>query len=217
MSSTVNILIADDHPVFRSGLRMVIAADPGFTVVGEAGDGMVALDAIRTLRPDIAILDINMPHMNGLDVARHVSEEKLPVDVVILTMHNAEDIFTRALDLGVKGYVLKESAVSDIMTGVRAVAEGKYFVSPQLTDFLLSRNERARALFKRLPSLDDLTPSERRILRLISEDKTSREIAGELHISPKTVENHRANISAKLNLRGNYSLWKFALQNRELL
>jgi DNA-binding NarL/FixJ family response regulator len=211
------ILLADDHPVFRRGLRTIIDADPQFTVIEETADGALALARIRDLKPDVALLDVNMPGRSGIEVARAVQDEGLATRVVFLTMSRDEATFNTALDLGAAGYLLKESAVEEIVACLKAVAAGENFVSPQLSTFLIHRGGRARALQAQKPSLGDLTPTETRVLKLISEQKTTREIAEMLFISPRTVERHRENICAKLELRGSNALLKFALENKRMI
>ena len=163
----IRILIADDHPIFRKGLLQVIEADARLKVVAEADDGATAFEQIRVLKPDIAVLDIHMPSMSGFDLARAVREKGIAVEVVFLTMHKAEDMFNAAMDLGVKGYVLKESAVTDIVASIKSVAGGQPYISPQLSSFLLNRSSRAAALHQTMPRLDDLTPTERRVLKML--------------------------------------------------
>jgi len=216
-NNPTTILIADDHPVFRRGLGMIIATDRQFSVLDEAGDGTQALARIQALRPEIALLDVNMPQQSGIEVARAIQQQNLPTRVVFLTMHHDEATFNTALDLGACGYLLKESAVEEILACLKAVAAGQKFVSPQLSTFLINRSSRARRLHEQKPTLDDLTPTELRILKLIAEQKTTREIAELLFISPRTVERHRENICAKLELRGSNALLKFALENRQHL
>jgi len=211
------IIIADDHPIFREGLRKVIECDRGGRVVAEAGDGQTALRLIREHKPDVAVLDVVMPGLNGLNVARQIQREHLPVAIVFLTMFKEEDMFNEAMDLGAKGYVLKENAVSDIIGCLDSVASGNYFISPAISHLLVRRTERARGLAEQTLGLSSLTPTERRILNMIARGKTSKEIATELFISPKTVENHRLNITGKLDIHGNNALLKFALENRDRL
>jgi len=210
----IRILIADDHPIFRKGLRQVIEAEQRLTVIDEADDGVTALDQIRQKHPDIAILDIHMPNLSGFDLARVIQEEGIKVGVTFLTMHKAEDMFNAAMDLGVKGYVLKDSAVTDIVGCIKAVAAGQPYISPQLSGFLLNRSARASAFRQKNPGVDSLTPTERRVLAMLSEYKTSKQIADELCIHFRTVDNHRANICAKLGLRGSHALMKFAVEHK---
>lgn len=207
----IRIVIADDHPIYREGLRRVIERDTALRVLAEASDGEEALTHIATLQPDIAVLDLDMPKCDGFQVVRRLQEQRQPVAAIFLTMHKDEDAFNEALNLGVRGYVLKDSAVADIVRGIRAVAEGEDFISPQLSSYLLRRARRNTELIERKPSLNDLTPAERRVLSLVAEHKTSKEIAAELFISPRTVDHHRANICAKLDLHGINALLKFAI------
>jgi DNA-binding NarL/FixJ family response regulator len=207
----IRILIADDHPIVRSGLRMVFDQRPGFKVVHEAENGDVALQLIRQIRPDVAILDVEMPVMDGFAVARSVQEESLPVNLIFMTMHKDEQTFNKAMDIGISGYVLKENAVADIVNAVESVMKGEHYISPSLSDYLL---QRSRGQSPASSAVDTLTPAERNILKLIGEQKTSKTIADQLFISPKTVEKHRSNICAKLNLHGAYALLKFAMENK---
>jgi DNA-binding NarL/FixJ family response regulator len=214
MAGRIKVLIVDDHPLFRQGLRQVIEADQRFQLVGEAGDGQQALELIEQLKPDLAVLDVNLPGLSGLEVARKLQTGRYSTRIIILTMYKEEETFNLAVDLGVTGFVLKENAVQDILTSLAVVADGGHYLSPSISGYLVRRRGRTEELAARKPGLDDLTKAERRVLRLIAEKKTSREIAAELFISPRTVEAHRANISAKLKLSGSHSLLQFALENR---
>jgi len=217
MKNEIKILIADDHPVFRKGLIQVVSSDAALNVVAEAEDGEKALELIEQHAPEVALLDVDMPKMDGIAVAQAVGEKNLPVEIVFLTMHKDEDVFNEAMDAGAKGFVLKESAVTDIIQSIRAVAAGEHFISPQLSSYLINRTRAAALLVRQKPNLQNLTQTERRVLKLIAENKTSREIADELFVSIRTIENHRANICAKLDLRGAYALLKFAIANRSTL
>ena len=204
------ILIADDHPIFRSGLRAVIDADARFAVMAEAADGEQALKLIIEERPDVAIVDYNMPKLNGFELLKEISQRKVNLVTVMLTMHNDEAMFSKAFELGVRGYVLKDSAGIDIVNCLHAVTKGQVYTSAAVTTYLLKRATRTKAV----DGVESLTPAERKVLRLIADYKTSREIADELSISVRTVENHRNNISGKLGISGSHSLMKFALANR---
>jgi len=217
MSDPTRILIADDHPIFRQGLRQLFESEAGLAVVCEAADGRAAIREIETQHPDVAVLDVDMPEMDGFAVARSVKEKNLATELVFLTMYKDEELFNEALDLGVKAYVLKDSAVTDLIGAVRAVVAGQSFISPALSSHLINRRNRGGALERSKPGLKDLTPTERRILPLIAENKTSREIADALFISIRTVENHRANICQKLDLHGAHALLKFALEHKSEL
>jgi DNA-binding NarL/FixJ family response regulator len=214
MPTPIRVAIVDDHPLFRQGLRQAIETDARFRLVGEAGDGLSGLKLILEEKPDVAVLDVNLPHLSGLEMARKLQASRNPTHLIILTMYKEEETFNLALDLGVKGFVLKENAVEDILASLHAVAAGGHYLSPSISGYLVKRRHRAEALAAHKPGLDDLTQAERRILKAIAEQKTSREIAAELFISPRTVEAHRANICAKLELRGSHSLLRFALENR---
>ena len=217
MKNEITVLIADDHPIVRRGLRQVIEADTMLRVVDEVGDGKTAFSRLLELKPNVAVLDIDMPGMDGFEVTREVGRRSLSVGVIILTIHSEEDIFNEALDLGVKGYVVKDSAVTDIVAGIKAVAAGQHYISPALSSYLVNRRVRTRALKAEKPSLNKLTPTERRILNLIAEYKTSKDIAEELFIHYRTVENHRTNICQKLDLHGSHALLKFALKHKSEL
>ena len=214
MAAEIRIVIADDHPIFRKGLRQSLEETEGLIVIGEAGDGKAALEMLRTLKPDVAILDISMPVMDGFAVAREIAKSGVKVNLVFLTGHQDQSLFDEAMEVGVKGYVLKESSLGEISACVEAVCAGKHYTSPALTSYLVSRRRRPGGS-KEAPDVKELTPTERRILKLIADYKTSREIAEELFISYHTVETHRRNICEKLDLRGSHALMKFALAHAD--
>ena len=217
MKTEITVLIADDHPIFRQGLRQIIAAVPSLRIVGEAEDGERALELIKSCAPQVAVLDVDMPHKDGFAVAREVREMRLRVDLIFLTMHKDESFFNAALDEGVKGYVLKDAATGEITQAIKAVAAGQSYVTPLLTDYLLNRRRRASDLAGQLSGVRALTEAERRVLRLVAEYKTSKEIADELFISVRTVDRHRANMITKLDLKGSHALLQFALEHRSEL
>lgn len=213
----MRLLIVDDHPIFRRGLREIIEEHKTFEVVGEAPDGAVALQMVNELKPDIVLMDVDMPQMNGIELARTLRKDQNPVQIVFLTMYGDEDMFNAAFDIGVKGYVLKDNAGEDIITALSRVAAGETFFSSALANAGQRREDRVQSLLLSKPQLDSLTAAERRILKLIAEDRTSKEIADVLKISAKTVENHRLNICHKLNIHGSHSLLKFAFEHRSYL
>ena len=217
MKREVKLLIVDDHPVFRRGLREIIEEDPGYRIVGEAADGEAGVRLASELRPGIAIVDIDMPRLNGLQMVRALQKMKLPVTFVFLTMYKEEDMFNAAMDLGARAYVLKENAADDILNALETVARGETFFSQSVSDMGRRRSSRVQELLLNKPQIDNLTPAERRILKLIAEDRTSKEIAGLLQISVKTVDNHRLSICHKLNLHGSHSLLKFAFDHKSQL
>jgi len=213
----LKLLIVDDHPVFRRGLRQVIEENPRFRVVGEASDGEAAMKMIADLRPNIAVVDIDMPRLSGLEMVRALQKIKSPVTTVFLTMYNEEDMFNAAMDLGVRAYVVKDSAADDILAALEKVDQGGTFISPAISEMGKRRTKRVQELLLSKPQIEDLTSAERRILKFIGEDRTSKEIADLLKISVKTVENHRLNMCHKLNLHGSHSLLKFAFDLKAYL
>ncbi len=217
MNTPIRLLIADDHPLLRTGLRQVIETDPHLQIIAEAADGAAALQLLATHQPDVAVLDIEMPQLTGFQLLRELRARRLTTAIVFLTMYRDEEIFNEALDLGAQGYVLKDSATTDIIGAIRAVASGQPFISPVISAYLFNRATRTTTFKQHLPSLNDLTATERRILKFITENKTSKEIAAELFISYRTVENHRANICQKLDLKGSHSLLKFAFDHKSEL
>jgi len=217
MTPTISVIIAEDHPLFRKGLGDAIRDDATLRLAGEADNGEKALRLIEEQRPDIALLDIDMPNMSGLQVARAIQDRNLFVATIILTIYKEEDMFNEAMDAGVRGYVLKETAIIDLMDAIKTVTMGKYYFSPSISGYLVSRSKRAKELLGHKPALHLLTPSERRILTQIAQSRTSKEIAEALNISYRTVETHRTNIATKLNLHGPNSLLRFALENKSSL
>ncbi len=217
MGNEIKIVMADDHPIVRQGLRQMIEIDRSLAIVAEAGDGETALEQIEKHLPDVAVLDIDMPKMDGFEVARELQRKKIAVEIVFLTMHSEEEIFQAAMDLGVKGYVLKDSAMTDIVGSIKTVAAGRPFISPSLSALLLNRRYRVNELSKEKPGLHSLSPTEIKVLKLIAEDKTSREIGEQLFISYRTVETHRSNICRKLDLHGSLALVKFAAAHKSEL
>ena len=217
MSNPIRIVIADDHPIVRTGLRRVIEGEPDFEVVAEAGDGETGLELIRKLQPHVAILDLDMPKLNGFAVAGEIRRSNLSVEVIFLTIHREVDLLHKAMDIGGRGYIVKQSALVDIVDGIRSVAARRPYVSPSMTPALLQRRARAQALEETTQGLNDLTPSERRILSMIAMGKATSAIAAELFIHERTVESHRASISHKLRLKGANSLLRFALEHKSEL
>ncbi len=217
MENKVRILIADDHPIFRAGLRQILVTNEKFQVIHESTNGDEALRILTRNEADIAILDIQMPGMNGLEIARKVKELKLPVRLIILTMHRQEDFVDEAFKIGVHGFVLKENAVLDILQAVQAVSEGEYYMSPQISSYIIKQSALKLSEPSAAPQLNNLTGTERKVLKFIGMKKTSKEIANELYISPRTVDNHRTNICAKLNLHGPHKLFLFALEYKDKL
>ena len=217
MADIITVVIADDHPIFRHGLRQIIDMDPQLRVVAEAADGEAAWQALQSLVPAVAVLDVTMPLKDGLGVARAARDARLRTALVFLTMHKDQHYLNAALDLGVKGYVVKDSAMTEIAGCIKAVAGGQDYVSPALSSLLIHRRRESDRLAQERPVLEQLTPSERRILKLIAEGLTSRAIADSLNIGVRTVEHHRNNMAAKLELRGSHALVKFAVKHQSQL
>lgn len=215
------IVIADDHPIFRQGLIKVIdsacGSEKSYKIIAEAGNGIEALELILKHKPDAAIIDIDMPKLNGLEVVRRINAEKIPIAVIIITMYKDEEYFNEAMNLGVMGYLLKDGVLVELIECLETVMESKHFISPKISDYLISRNERIKSLAKTHPQIEKLTKTEMHILKHLSENKTSKLIAEEMFISEKTVENHRANICLKLGLKGRNALLLFALQYKPQL
>lgn len=214
MEGEISVLIADDHPLLRQGLRQTIESDLMLKVVAEAGDGETALAQVEQMRPRVAVLDVDMPKLDGLAVGRQLRARRLSTEILFLTIHNAEDLFQAAMEIGAKGYLLKDIAVTEIVKALHAVAAGEYYVTPSLTGHLIHHQYRVSALIKRQPGLEILTPTERRILLMVAEGKSSKAIGQELFVHYRTVENHRTNICQKLSLHGPNALFRFAMQHR---
>jgi DNA-binding NarL/FixJ family response regulator len=207
----IRILLAEDHALVRQGVRLILDAEPGLDVVAEAGDGAEAVALARQVEPDLAVLDVAMPRMTGLQAARELSRRRNPPKILMLSMYDNEQYFFEALKAGASGYVLKSVADQDLVTACRAAMRGESFLYPGVTSALV-RNylERVRR-GERLPA-QVLTPRESEVTKLIAEGYSSSEIAEALTISLKTVERHRANILAKLGMRDRTQLTRYAIR-----
>jgi DNA-binding NarL/FixJ family response regulator len=206
------ILLADDHKLMRSGLKALIEQQPDLTVVGEADDGRQAVALAASLKPDLLVMDIGMPNLNGIEAARQITQANPATAIVILSMHSDESYVLRALKAGAKGYLLKDSAESDLIRAVHAVAGGKSFFSPAVSKVLLDDYVRKLQRSGAEDAYDLLTPREREILQLIAEGKSNKDVANLLNLSVYTVETHRSNIMEKLNLRGIPELILYAVR-----
>ncbi|HEY1472242.1 MAG TPA: response regulator transcription factor [Candidatus Acidoferrum sp.] len=206
------ILLADDHKLMRSGLKALIEQQPDLTVVGEADDGRQAVALAASLKPDLLVMDIGMPNLNGIEAARQITQANPATAIVILSMHSDESYVLRALKAGAKGYLLKDSAESDLIRAVHAVAGGKSSFSPAVSKVLLDDYVRKLQRSGAEDAYDLLTPREREILQLIAEGKSNKDVANLLNLSVYTVETHRSNIMEKLNLRGIPELILYAVR-----
>ncbi len=217
MNKIITILIADDHPLFRKGLREIIEDDPDMHIIMETGDGNSALRFLEERNPDIAILDIEMPGMSGLDIAAAIQRQQLPVAIIILTMHDKEIFFNDAMDAGASGYVLKNCAVTDILDCIRSVYAGKSYISPIIATHLMKRGKQSSNKNMSKHGLPSLTETERSVMKHVVEGKSTKEIAEHLFVTAKTIETHRHNICSKLNIHGTNSLLRFALEHKDEL
>jgi DNA-binding NarL/FixJ family response regulator len=213
----VRVVIADESTMCRRGLGDLLREDGRFEILAEVAHGEAAFKVVRDQKPDVAVLDAVLPGINGLEVAALLEAKDCETKLVIFAMQKDEKLFNRAISLGIRGYVLKRQTANEILSCIAAVASGEAYVSPLLTDFLLRRRSRTDSLGRRQPGLRELTAAERRVLKRIALGKTSREIAVEGNISPRTVESHRAHIREKLGLRGSNQLLQFALEHRDAL
>ena len=206
---TLRLLIADDHPIFRAGVRALLEKEPGMKVVAEVEDGLRAVEAARARKLDVAVIDISMPGMNGLEAARRITAACPGVKVLCLSMHSDRHFVDAALRSGACGYLLKECALEDLVTAIHAVVAGQLYVSPGLGAMVLQnyRSDRAERSL-----VDTLTPREREVLQLLAEGHVARTIAARLNVSVKTVGSHRAHLIQKLGVYGLAGLTKLAIR-----
>jgi DNA-binding NarL/FixJ family response regulator len=208
----IRIVLADDHSVMRSGLRALLQQNSDMQVVGEANDGREALSLAESLKPDVAVLDITMPNLNGIEAARQMVSKQLDVAIIMLSMHSDEGYVLRALRAGVRGYLLKEAAEIDLLHAIRAVTQGKSFFSPAVSRMLAEDYIRQLQEKEVVDSYDLLTSREREILQLIAEGNSNKDIANRLSLSLHTIETHRGNILQKLSLHSIPDLILYAVR-----
>jgi DNA-binding NarL/FixJ family response regulator len=208
--SVVRILLADDHAMLRDGVRMVLEAHPGFEVVGTADNGVEAVALAHSLQPDIAVLDVAMPVLNGLDATREIRAGCPDTEIVILSMHEGEDYLREALRAGAAGYVLKRAAAKELVGAIQAVQRGESYLDPALTRTLIS--DYVRKVDRTDMPADALTERQLEVLKLVAEGLTNRQIAARLNISIKTVQSHRANLMDKLDLHDRTELVRYAIR-----
>jgi two-component system response regulator NreC len=208
----IRILLADDHTVIRRGLRALLERQNGFAVVAEAADGREAVETAAAVGPDVAVIDIGMPNLNGIEAARRITEKRPETAIVILSMHADESYVLRALKSGARGYLLKDSPEEDLINAIRAVHTGKAFFSPEISKMLAEdymRQMRQRGVED---SYELLTPREREILQMLGEGNSNKEVATKLNLSLHTVETHRGNILEKLNLHSTAEMILYAVR-----
>lgn len=208
----IRLLLADDHTIVRSGLRLLLERDREIEVTDQASNGREAADRAAVSKPDVAVLDIAMPQLNGIDAAARISRESPRTAIAILSMHSDESYVLRSLRAGARGYVLKDAAEEDLASCVRAVAAGRHFFSPRIGSLLEEDHVRELRARGGEDTFDLLTAREREILQLVAEGRSNKEIAGTLHLSPLTVETHRKNILEKLGLHGAADLVLYAVR-----
>ena len=209
---SIRVLLADDHKLIRAGLRLVVDQQPDLSVVGEADDGRQAVELAKSLKPNVVVMDIGMPNLNGIEAARQIGGMDPGAAVVMLSMHSDESYVLRALSAGARAYLLKDSATTDLVQAIHAVAEGKSFFSPAVSKVLLQDYMRKLRRSGAEDSYDLLSPREREVLQLIAEGKSNKEVASLLNLSVYTVETHRAKIMQKLNLKGVPELILYAVR-----
>jgi DNA-binding NarL/FixJ family response regulator len=209
---SARIVLADDHTILRHGLRLVLERQPDFEVVGEASNGREAIDLAISENPDVVVMDIAMPLLNGIEAARRIHEERLKTAVVILSMHSDEGYILKALRAGARGYLLKDSAEADLIQAIRAVCAGKAFFSPAVSKVLADDYLRQMQQQGVEDPYDLLTPRERELLQLVAELKTTKDIANLLGLSPHTVDTHRGNLMQKLNVHSIPELILYAMR-----
>ena len=210
---SIHVFLADDHAVVRDGLRFLLEAQPDITVVGDAANGRDAVRLVEQLRPDVVIMDIAMPELNGIEAARRVAESCPSARVMILSMHSTSEHIFRALQAGVQGYLLKESAGVEVVNAVRSLHAGQRYLSQKISNQVLDDYVRQREIAQAKSPLAGLSPREREVLQLVVEGRSSAEIASVLFISPNTVDTYRSRLMRKLGVSDLPGLVKFAIQH----
>ncbi len=209
---TIRVVIVDDHSVVRAGMRMLLESDPELEIVGEGENGQQGLQLARDLKPDVMVMDVTMPEMDGVEATRRIKQEMPQVAVLAVTIHEGADYFFRMLQAGASGYVPKRAAADDVLQAIHVVAKGDVFLEPRIAKELVSDYVTRVRQGVAQESYDGLTEREREVLALIAEDETNQAIANRLSISVKTVERHRENIMQKLNLHTRTELVKYAIR-----
>lgn len=214
MTAKIRILIADDHTLLRSGIRALLEDEQDILVVGEAEDGREAVRLAEQLKPNVVLMDIAMPSLNGLEATRQIKREHPEINILVLTMYDHEEYFRQMLEVGASGYIIKRAAAGELVSAIRAVYNGEAVLSPAITRLLLEDYFSRDAVAKEENDPNTLSSREREVLQLIAEGKTSRKIAEILNLSVKTVQSHRTNLMQKLDLHDRGELIKYAIQKK---
>jgi DNA-binding NarL/FixJ family response regulator len=212
LNNKSRIVIAEDHTILREGLRSLLSSSPDFEIIGEAEDGRMAIQCVEKCKPDLILMDLSMPRMNGMEAISEIKKRFKETKILVLTVHKTEEYILAALKAGADGYVLKDATHAELMMAVKNVLSGKYYISPGISDKVLEGYLEGKKTLKARTSWETLTQREREILKLIAEGYKNKEIADDLCISVKTVEKHRANLMEKLNLHNVQALTAFAME-----
>ena len=212
MSQKVRIVIAEDHTILREGLKLLLSSSSDFEIIGEAEDGQEAIRCVEKFKPDLILMDLSMPRMNGMDAIKEIKKRFSETKILVLTVHKTEEYILATLKAGADGYVLKDATHAELMIAVKNVLSGKHYISPGISEKVIEGYLEGRKTLKTRTSWETLTQREREILKLIAEGYKNKEIADYLCISPKTVEKHRANLMEKLDLHNVQALTTFAIE-----
>jgi two-component system response regulator NreC len=212
MTHSIRVLLADDHRMMREGIRALLERQPGIRVIGEASDGREAVRLAMQLRPDVVVMDVSMPMLNGFEATRQIRRDCPDTRVLVLTVHESEEYVARLLAAGASGYIVKKAAVDDLSNAIRTVHSGEVFLYPSIAKVVIEDYVRRLREGRSVNSREVLSDREREVLQLIAEGYTSREIAEMLHLSVKTVQNHRSKIMRKLDLHDRGELIKYAIR-----
>jgi DNA-binding NarL/FixJ family response regulator len=210
----LRIIIVDDHAVVRRGVRALLESQPGWEVAGEAATGREAVELVARLRPDVVVMDLSLPELNGLEATRQIVKESPQTEVLVLTMHHSEQLARDMLQAGARGYVLKSDADQNLIRAVESLRDHKPFLTPTVTEFVLDGYMRRFDPADEGTARDAVTPRERQIIQLLAEGRSGKEVAASLRVSARTIETHRANIMRKLHLRSISDLVRYAVRNK---